>query len=1434
MIDLSYITEEEQEMILAVLNRDSELKKAEEQRIKKLQKTEQDKAKLKCLTGEWFYESKSHRHRDRIHGSDIIRASMKHSKPVTILEFSEIWPDKSNFLNKENKDVYIPPELFGIIDASPLQYKRSEDHYQLAEAQQGTCTPSPQPQIKPRQNPFNSKPLGVEAPKTKDGHLTCGTGVTHLPPAKVQQTLRNHEQLPAAGPEVTPEKTNQEPSGSTQTPAEDHHEDYAEPCSSQVSEPPLSLLQQGKAIHFSPEGQAPTLAEEEGSSIAKVLEWFGRVSKDSSKATESPVSPEDEIRAVPEGLDVLNAENETFTQEQMKPKPSPTSRRGLLALFSRKDIKTEVPENVLTNEELMYQPEAEEKINPIISVGQAPYTPKNSEAGEFSDVQNSSKMNIVTEGHETSIHYSTTDNVDTVDVKQMESVDQSERSPSRLANLKSFWEQENKGPKILSIKNIADTNQSEMPKLSEHENISQSRTNTPFESSAGLEDTSCMHRGLPEPHMITKHGADGSDIPSDEEKSPIFNINQKLPEPQEHGFQIENKSEESQSSSVKQEEKKDEIPPPVPTIREALTQQDPELVTVSDLKSFWEKEKSGSTILTSTLESIPDTSDTASPRIPSKDINESSLNVSSPSPGPMESPERGKSLNREAEMITLSLKEKIERTHGKQNSSKLHVESSVDDTNGMSYSTGPTSPIKSLKVFSDKGKKISPRSSPIRNSPESPDHHYKSADENLIKVPNKSRTHSPKHQPKVPPRDSYPVKESKKGSPLRAFTIDINPHQKMVTECQEDTSLIRDKTGQSHTDESCLISDENDLRITSQESPASLQRLPSSGEICIRNIDGKQISPVHSKSQVQTSAPLFISPEQHKNTSDEGTDEKTTMIEEHKRLEDLQPNINLARSYISLSYQHYLGLSESTHKSGCTDQTNWQEWIRIEVGESSGQVSKGRASTESSPSRCSQLGSEEITFDSSRSASPEAWSQSRTSSVCGSTEPSPVRTVQKQANIRPISISKSLENLATLPLQGERRKNEPKIDITLSVEDVSEASHATSSTISDPEQMKMLSLSVPAFIQHQRKVRETDCTSVNSFCSERQRKYSTDTNISACSGHDSMASVSGSVMSIYSTDFGNVEVRGTIQFAINYVQKLGEFHIFIVQCRDLAVADPKRNRSDPYVKCYLLPDKSKLGKKKTSVKKKTLNPCYNEILRYKIALEDLKSHTLNLSVWHNDTFGRNSFLGEVDVDLSEWDFSDSHMMDYALKGRVSVHLSPKRINHCMEMSGEIRVALRLLTQTSQSKKTPQTGEVQIWVKECKDLPARRGTMDPFVKCTVLPDTNRKGRQKTRVVKKTANPVFNHIMVYDGFRAEDLKEACAELTVWDHDRLSNHFIGGTRLGLGTGKSYGAEVDWMDSSSAEVELWRRMIESQDEWVEDVVPLRMLVMARTMTKQ
>lgn len=55
--------------------------------IRHLQKQGPEEDKLKYITGEWFYEVKSQRHQDRIHGSDIIMASMKQKKPITVGKF---------------------------------------------------------------------------------------------------------------------------------------------------------------------------------------------------------------------------------------------------------------------------------------------------------------------------------------------------------------------------------------------------------------------------------------------------------------------------------------------------------------------------------------------------------------------------------------------------------------------------------------------------------------------------------------------------------------------------------------------------------------------------------------------------------------------------------------------------------------------------------------------------------------------------------------------------------------------------------------------------------------------------------------------------------------------------------------------------------------------------------------------------------------------------------------------------------------------------------------------------------------------------------------------------------------------------------------------------------------------------------------------------
>ncbi|XP_036898774.1 synaptotagmin-like protein 2 isoform X9 [Sturnira hondurensis] len=420
----------------------------------------------------------------------------------------------------------------------------------------------------------------------------------------------------------------------------------------------------------------------------------------------------------------------------------------------------------------------------------------------------------------------------------------------------------------------------------------------------------------------------------------------------------------------------------------------------------------------------------------------------------------------------------------------------------------------------------------------------------------------------------------------------------------------------------------------------------------------------------------------------------------------------------------------------------------------------------------------------------------------GSEEPSPVlKTLERRAARK--MPSKSLEDISSESSNQAKIDNLPE-ELVRSAEDDQKADQEPDTNecipgiptvpsqpdnqFSHPDKLKRMSKSVPAFLQDE---------------------------------------VSGSVMSVYSGDFGNLEVKGSIQFAVDYVDSLKELHIFVAQCKDLAAADIKKQRSDPYVKTYLLPDKGKMGKKKTLVVKKTLNPVYNEILRYKIEKQTLKTQKLNLSVWHRDTFKRNSFLGEVELDLETWDWDDKQNKQlkwYPLKRKTA----PVALE--AENRGEMKLALQYVPEPVPGKKLPTTGEVHIWVKECLDLPMLRGShLNSFVKCTILPDTSRKSRQKTRAVGKTTNPVFNHTMVYDGFRPEDLTEACVELTVWDHYKLTNQFLGGLRIGFGTGKSYGTEVDWMDSTSEEVALWEKMVNSPNTWIEATLPLRMLLIAK-----
>ncbi|KAK6488723.1 synaptotagmin-like protein 2 [Huso huso] len=360
------------------------------------------------------------------------------------------------------------------------------------------------------------------------------------------------------------------------------------------------------------------------------------------------------------------------------------------------------------------------------------------------------------------------------------------------------------------------------------------------------------------------------------------------------------------------------------------------------------------------------------------------------------------------------------------------------------------------------------------------------------------------------------------------------------------------------------------------------------------------------------------------------------------------------------------------------------------------------------------------------------------------------------------------------------------------------------------------SASVPAILEDNDLECDDDLSSVSSFGSDiSAQKVSHSSNLRSVSG------LGGSWMSLYSDagDFGNLCIQGAVEFALLYRDVKRELVILVEQCQDLAIANVKKQRTDPYVKTYLYPEKSRLSKRKTSVKKNTVNPVYKEPLTYKMTKVELQTRTLNLSVWHNDSLGRNAFLGEVQIDLRTWDWRLNDLSWY--------NLQPKKpdATEGSRNRGQLTVALKYVPTGSIDGAKPATGELHVWLKEARNLKGLKLIgVDSFVKCYILPDTSKKGRQKTRVIKKSLNPIYNHTMVYDGFKHDEIKEACCELTIWDHDTFTNQYLGGVRLSLGTGKSYGRNMDWMDSADEEIEVWRSMISKPNGWVEAVLPLRL----------
>ncbi|EDO43446.1 predicted protein [Nematostella vectensis] len=131
----------------------------------------------------------------------------------------------------------------------------------------------------------------------------------------------------------------------------------------------------------------------------------------------------------------------------------------------------------------------------------------------------------------------------------------------------------------------------------------------------------------------------------------------------------------------------------------------------------------------------------------------------------------------------------------------------------------------------------------------------------------------------------------------------------------------------------------------------------------------------------------------------------------------------------------------------------------------------------------------------------------------------------------------------------------------------------------------------------------------------------------------------------------DTEVQGRIHLEIRHydntldiqdeeLSSTPKLSIRIIECSELFACSG--GVSDSYVSVIMITPVSRSEPKKTRVKKKTVNPQFDETFLFEIPSEDLESRVLRCAVWSPSMLGEDIFLGEVRIPLNKCDLSIVH------------------------------------------------------------------------------------------------------------------------------------------------------------------------------------------------
>ena len=102
-------------------------------------------------------------------------------------------------------------------------------------------------------------------------------------------------------------------------------------------------------------------------------------------------------------------------------------------------------------------------------------------------------------------------------------------------------------------------------------------------------------------------------------------------------------------------------------------------------------------------------------------------------------------------------------------------------------------------------------------------------------------------------------------------------------------------------------------------------------------------------------------------------------------------------------------------------------------------------------------------------------------------------------------------------------------------------------------------------------------------------------------------------------------------------------YVTVKSVKDLVSRDPP-NKTNPLVRLYLLPDRSKRTRRVTKELRGTLNGVFNETFEYILGLDQLRTMKIDVAVKSDHGFhigrARNRLIGTAVIDLSEKELTE--------------------------------------------------------------------------------------------------------------------------------------------------------------------------------------------------